>query len=115
MTTAGGDPSLGNLGFQIQLVNAPAGARAGLFLGLGCTPGFISACSTFHANPSLGPFVVPIGGVGCNGRAIWQLPLAANASACGLTLCAQDIVICPAAPNPSGIGLSDAIQFNITN
>ena len=116
LTTSGGDPSLGNTSFALTLRGAPGGSGqfAALWLGLGCSSGFPYFCSKFYADTRLGPIVVPIVGTGCNGLATWPAPIAAERSYCGLGVCAQSITVCPAAAG-AGVGLSNAIEFTLTN
>ena len=112
MSTFGGDPSLGNPAFGVELVQAPAGSLAGMFLRIGgCNAGFPYLCGSFHAFPfHAGPIILPITGSGCNGRAAINLPVPANNVFCGLRICFQSIVVCP----KGGSGVSDAIDFVIT-
>ena len=118
MGTSGGDPSLGNPDFSLDLVNAPGGLPtkfAILYLRVGaCGPGLPIFCGAFHPLPfHLGPFVVPISGAGCNGFAKVPLPIPALDALCGLKLCSQYLILCPSAAG-LGVGLSNAIEFRIT-
>ncbi|MCB9871962.1 MAG: hypothetical protein H6836_08165 [Planctomycetes bacterium] len=117
LRTTGGDPSLGNTSFGLQLVNAPGGPGqfAGLYLRVGgCTAGFPLFCSSFHAYPGVGPFITPLVGASCSGTATWPLPIPPVAAYCGIKLCAQALVICQSSPG-TGVGVSNALQFPITN
>ncbi len=115
MRTSGGDPSVGNPAFSLDLVNAPGGSFGLLLLKGGpCGSGLPVFCGTLYAFPiGLGPFLAPITGSGCAGFAKFPLAIPPSPFLCHATLCAQYVVICPTKLGPVGIGLSDALEFTI--
>jgi len=109
---SGGDPSLGNPNFSIDLNNAEGGKLAILALKVGAAGvGFPVSCSRFYAFPWAATFVHVVPGVGCGNTAKQPLPVPTNPALCGFTLTAQWLLICP----PFGLGMSDAAQFHFTN
>ena len=114
--TAGGDPCVGSNTFAIDVKNAPGGTFAALFLGLGsCGPGISVSCGQFYAfPPALGPLIAPVLGAGCSGKASFLLPIPPIAALCGLKLCLQCLIVCPSSTGPAGLGMSNALEFNIT-
>jgi len=118
LATAGGDPSLGNPKFSLDLINAPTGSLPNFAVmyirGAACSPGFPVFCGRFYPLPfHIGPLAAPISGSGCSGFARMPLPIPASANLCGLKLCTQYLILCPRAVGLPGIGLSNALQFQI--
>ena len=66
------------------------------------------------SDPRFGPYLAPITGTGCGGRARWPAPLATDPAACGVKICVQALLVCPPSGSP-GFGMSQALQFGITN
>jgi len=111
----GGDPSIGNQDFGLQLANGPAGRFALVVFGAGgCTKGLSIPvlCAPFYPNLSLLALSPPLTLTGtgtCLGSATAALPLPPDPGLCGATLCTQWIVFCLPV-----LGASNAIEFTIT-
>ncbi len=100
----GGDPVIGNALFSLDLIDAPAHARAWLVLNAGpCQPtGPIVPPFCGRIMVPLGPLppIVPAavstgGSTGCTGNAQVALPVPVSASLCGVEFSTQYIGICP--------------------
>lgn len=111
-----GLPVLPSRCFGIELSDAPSAGTAFLMLNVGgpcstipiaglCGPLYIGVPNWFSpATP-----IVPSGGGLCDGTASYSLPLPNNYFLCGLEICAQWLVLCPA----GGIGLSNGLDFRL--
>jgi len=121
-TSSGGDPDIGNPNFGLELRDAPVGSPFNigvLFLSAGqCGPGLPFSCGKVYAYPAnLGILPVAIlGSTGCTGTAKYPLPLTIppTDAFCGVPICSQWLILCPASSGPAGIGLSNAFEFVIT-
>jgi hypothetical protein len=108
------DAALGNTSFLLSIYSAPRGGVAVPLLGVGgCTAGVSVLCGRFHPALSPAPIALPplqlAGPSSCQGAAILRLPIAAESPLCGLQLCIQAVVSCPA----GGFGLSDALGIRV--
>jgi len=107
------DASLGNISFVLSLFYGPSGGVAIPVASLGaCGAGVPALCGSFF--PSLSaPIVFPAlaltGPSTCTGAVNLPLPIVPDGALCGLELCVQMIVGCPA----GGFGLSDALGIRV--
>jgi hypothetical protein len=112
----GGDPSLGNPDFAIDIAGGPAGRFAFLVLGGGpCGSGLQLPMLCLPLYPSLQTLLllppVQLAGTGvCTGEGRLPLPIPRAHELCGLALCVQWIVIC----DGGLLGGTEAIAFQIT-
>lgn len=116
-TLVGGIPSLGNPAFGLQVENGPIPGFGILLLGVGpCGKGLRLPflCAPFFPSLAPPPLAILSGALSgkgqCLGSVRQPLPLPADPRACGLTLCAQWLVLCGAG---SGLALSQAIEFTL--
>lgn len=114
--TLRGDPTLGNLGFALDLQNAPANSIAYLFMGLGpCGgPGTTFSgllCNFLYPTSYMGATFTG-GTIGCTGSASIPFPLPNMPFLCGLTLSSQYIGQIP--PTWSGNYVSNCLSWTIT-
>ncbi len=121
---AGGDPVLGNQNFKLTLNNAPSGGIGIVILRGGpChTVGLPFLCGRFYAlnGPTIFVSATFMGGSGgCTGNAAIPVPLPSSPSIasaiCGKPLCAQWLVYCKNASGSGFGGISNAVEFKITN
>lgn len=98
----------------LSIFNAPANGVAIPILGAGtCGSGIAALCGRFH--PPLAPLLVVLpalplsGGSPCTGVATLPIPIAADGSLCGLELCIQAVIACPA----GGVGMTNALGIRI--
>lgn len=110
-----GDPTLGNLGFALDLVDAPAGSIAYVFFGLGgCVPPGTTFSGLICA-PVLPPtfysamFTV---GAGCNATASIPFPIPNIPFFCGITISSQYIGQMP--PSWAGSYVSNCLTWSIS-
>jgi hypothetical protein len=120
----GGDPVMGNQNFKLTLNNGPSGGIGIVVLrGAACSNlGIPFLCGKFYAIN--GPIILVAatflgGSGGCTGNGSVPVPLPASPAIaqalCGKSLCAQWLVYCK---NPIGSGfggISNAVEFKITN
>lgn len=110
MRSFGGDPSIGNPAFGVEIADGPAGSLAGFFVRPDkCSAPVPLMCGAFYAATPISPFILPLAGVGCAGNAKVPLAVPADGALTGLNICMQGIILCPG----SGTGMTDAIQFAI--
>ncbi len=121
---AGGDPVMGNQNFRLTLNNAPSGGIGIVILKAGScnNPGFPFLCGRLYAisGPTIFIGASFLGGSGgCSGNGSIPTPLPASPSIakaiCGKPLCAQWIVFCKNAIGSGFGGISNAVEFKITN
>ncbi|MCA8944321.1 MAG: hypothetical protein KDB80_17275 [Planctomycetes bacterium] len=111
-----GDPTIGNLGFALDLINAPGGSIAYLFLGLGPCSSFAGTtfsgliCANLYPTSFIQAVFVP--GTGCSGNVSIPFPLPNIPFFCGITLSSQFIGQIPAAW--SGSYVSNCLSWTIT-
>lgn len=114
-----GDPALGNSSFSLDLVGAPRGSRAAIWIAGGAcnAPGVSIA-------PFCGPILVPLipppivinlgtgPGIGCGGGFQVSVPIPLDRSLCGGTLSSQCFGICS---NPGlGTFVSNCLTWTVT-
>ena len=114
LATAGGDPVPGNRGFALVLNGAPPGVPVTTLLNFpGCGGGVPLLCGTFF--PRLAGVValppVTTAGGACAGTATLPVPIPLSYAFCGVSLCFQDVLVCPGL----GLGLTNAIDVTITD
>jgi len=117
--TVGGDPSLGNPSFGIEISGAPAGSVGLLFLAPGgCGNGFQFPflCGPVFPLPAALVVGVPLPGgmLPCSGAGQVPLAIPPSIALCGGVLCAQWVVVCQT-PVASGFGLTAALQFTLAS
>ncbi len=109
----GGDPTIGNLGFSLDLINAPSGLAV-LFLGLGPCAGpgtnYGILCNNvlppyFNSTLTSGP--------PCGATASIPFPLPNLTVLCGITLCSQYAGLVP--PGVSGTFVTNHLSWTITS
>ncbi len=120
----GGDPVLGNQNFKLTLHNAPSGGLGIAILKAGpCSnQGIPFLCGKFYAinGPTIlvgATFLAGSGGCSGNGAIAAPLPAAPQIAhaICGKPLCAQWLVYCKNAMGSGFGGISNAVEFRITN
>lgn len=111
----GGDPTIGNLAFALNLVNAPASSFAHVFIDVGPC---ISPGNTFSGllcsgmMPTLYFNTAPTGGTGCGGFASIPLPIPNVVALCGIMLSSQYAGNVP--PGWSGNFVSNCLTWVIS-
>jgi hypothetical protein len=116
---ATGDPALGNASFTLDLVDAPRGTRAALWIAGGaCTPPglrILPFCGPILVPLMPPPIVINVGtgpGLGCGGGFRVAVPIPLDRSLCGATLSSQCFGICSnLAP---GTLVSNCLSWTIT-
>jgi hypothetical protein len=108
------EATLGNTSFRVVFFSAPRDGFAVPLVGLSaCTSGVPVLCGRFLPALSPPPIVLPAlslpGASSCQGVGILRLPIAADSGLCGLQLCIQAVVTCPA----GGFGLSEALAIRV--
>jgi hypothetical protein len=110
-----GPPTIGNPGFGVRVVNAPAGAAAWAALGLGpCrSAGIPLWCGLIHVDVGgpvgvFGPMLMT-GAAPCSGAGFFHVPIPLDPGLCGLMVSCQGILTCPG--TPLGVGLTNCLGF----
>ncbi|MBK8976216.1 MAG: hypothetical protein IPM29_09830 [Planctomycetes bacterium] len=82
-----GDPTIGNLGFALDLVNCPAPSVAMAFVDIGsnCATTNFGLCSLMPSAPIWASMQLATGS-GCNGSATFGLPIPNLPALCGIIL-----------------------------
>ncbi|PIE25242.1 MAG: hypothetical protein CSA62_01475 [Planctomycetota bacterium] len=122
-STYGGDPVFGNNNFGFSLTQAPSNSLGILLVRFGpLTSGIPFLCDRLYA--TTGPVLyigsVPMGGAGsCGGNGSVPFPLPSSPSIahaiCGKPISSQWVVFCKS-PIGAGLGgLSNAVQFTLSN
>lgn len=115
---SGGDPSLGNKTFALDLAGAPIQSFGLPWIGIGaCSQGvkIPVLCGLFY--PRIGPLLFPGFAMPANGRTQCRasirmpFPIPVARVLCGLRICTQWLVLC----NGGALGLSNAHEFTIAS
>jgi hypothetical protein len=106
--------TLGNHQFGFAVFSAPASGFAVPVFGRGaCGAGLPFACGSFFPQLAPPPIVLPplpLPGLStCTGAGEVTLPIAADGALCGIVLCLQAAVLCPA----GGLGLTNALEIRV--
>jgi hypothetical protein len=116
----GGEPTVGNPAFSLDLIQAPAASNAWVVLNVGpcALPGtpigaFCAPLLVPLAPPPLvgGPFAT--GGAGCTGSVRFGLPVPTDVTLCGVGFSSQFLGLCSGAPQP-GTLVSNCVSFAVS-
>ncbi|MHC4850669.1 MAG: hypothetical protein ACYTF5_01510 [Planctomycetota bacterium] len=111
----GGDPTLGNPDFAIEIRNGPAGSPVTLGIGVGnCTGGMPFLCGNLYLPLTPPPILIPMGklaGSQCQTSVRLGVPIPVDPKLCGVKVCLQSVAMCGS--GGLAYALSPGLQFTL--